>query len=323
MAVRAAAVAAGLAGLALTVPTFAASTKKTDGAKCCAVTVEVPTETVTAGGSAARVDASVTRSGNGCTQVSRVVLVRLAGLTPDQVRIERIVSGARVALSTTSGEDGTVQAVDPLADSKLICGATTLAASYRVDFAEEAPAGSVEFVVAATRVNGKVLGSDSATSVVVEAVAQPGAEEAEPEPVRPVQPPAAEETTPPPPPTDEPTEAPSEEPTEEPTEEPSEAAALPPAEETAPPVQVAEPAPEEPALSRRAQTTEMAWLAGSSGLAVLGVLALGVLWQLRRRRVGAPAPAEAAVVEPPSVRPGIGTELAELTTQSIEVTPDR
>ncbi|GAA4687484.1 hypothetical protein Prum_035430 [Phytohabitans rumicis] len=311
---------AGLAGLALTVPTFAASTKKAENQKCCAVTVDVADQTVTAGGAPARLAASVSRSANGCTQVRRTVVVRLDGLDPDLVRIERVVAGALVALPATSTEDDTVQAVDPLADSKLICGVTTLSANYRVTFLDDAPTGSAEFAVAASKVNGKLLGSDVASSLVVEAAALPGAE-APAEPAEPAEPPAVEETAPPPVPSQEPTEEPSEEAT-------AEAAAPPAAEETTTPPFVApepEPAPEQQALSSRVRSSDVAWLAGSTGLALAGLLVLGVLWQLRRRRALPAAEPEAA----PAIRPGLAAELAELTTPphptqpTIEVNPDR
>lgn len=289
---RVVAVGIGLTGLALTVPTFAATGAKhgppqqQPARKCCLVQLDGPARTVTAGGAPARIDLVVSRTDNGCTQTRRTITVRLGGLATHHVRVERVVAGQPLQLRDRSTEDGTVEAVDPLVDSKLICGAdTAVAATYRIAFLEGAPPGRAELVVAAHSVNGKLLDSAKASTVVVE-------------PVRTTPPPA--ETTPPssPPVTDEPTQAP----------------AAPPAVETSAPPVTTEPPPaaQGPAVERVADVNPLSTtlLTASIVFALSAMLLLGVLWRLRRGSGAVPAADEAPTA---SLPPGVGAELAMLT----------
>jgi hypothetical protein len=301
--IRAAVVGVGLAGLALTVPTFAASKEKpadkqAKQQKCCLVELRGPARTVAAGGAPARFDLLVSRSDKGCTQTRRTITVRLDGLAAEHVRMERLVSGQAVALRDTSAGAGTVEAVDPFIDSKLICGADTEAvASYRIAFRDGTPLGRAELVVAAHAASGKLLDNAATTTEVVDAVRT-----SEPPP----------QTTPPAPPV---TESPAAEETaaappvreEEPT---------PPVTDAAPPAAAARP-PLEPAAETSALSTTL--LTSSLVLALAGMLLVGVLWRLRR---SSPSPAadEAPTVTLP---PGVGAELAQLTEDRDATGPAR
>ncbi|MGN9906071.1 hypothetical protein ACTMTJ_00805 [Phytohabitans sp. LJ34] len=304
LAIQAAVVGLGLAGLALTVPTFAATKEKPAATtaknvpaakqKCCLVELRGPARTVTAGGAPARFDLVVSRSEKGCTQTRRTITVRLGGLAAEHVRVERVVSGQALALRDTSAVAGTVEAVDPLIDSKLICGAETeAAASYRIAFLDGTPLGRAELVVSAHAVNGKLLDSARATTVVVDAV-------------RTSQPPPR--TTPPPPVTESPAA--------------DETTGAPPAQEQAPPPidgagapPVARP-PLKPAAETHPLSTTL--LTASIVFALSAMLLMGVLWRLRRAPV--PTADEAPTATLP---PGVGAELAMLTEDRDAAGPTR
>ena len=291
----------GLAGLALTVPTFAATKEKQAERpakeKCCVVELDGLARTVTAGGAPVPFDLVLSRSAKGCTQTRRTIAVRLEGLAAEHLRIERLLSGQALVLRDTSSEAGTVEAVDPLVDSKLICGAqTAVEASYRITFLDGTPPGEAELVVAAHTVSGKLLDSATATTAVVEAVSTTA-----PPP----------ETTPPAPPV---TEGPAEETTAPPVEE-----APPPPPETS---AAAPPAVARPPLERTSETSTLSTtlLTASIVLALSAMLLIGVLWRLRRGSTRVPAASEATTVTLP---PGVGAELARLTEDGDAAGPPR
>lgn len=289
----------GLAALALTVPTFAATKEKPAGKqareKCCLVELDGLARTVTAGGAPARFDLVLSRAAKGCTQTRRTIAVRLDGLAAEHVRIERLVSGQPLVLRDTSPEAGTVKAVDPLVDSKLICGAdTAVEASYRIAFLDGTPPGQAELVVAAHAVNGRLLDSATATTAVVEAVS--------------TTPPPPEETTPPPPPA-----------AEEPAAE-DETTAPPSQEAPAATEGAAPPAVARPPLKRTSETSTLSTtlLTASIVLALSAMLLIGVLWRLRRG--SSPAADEAPTTTLPA---GVGAELARLTEHGDAASPPR
>jgi hypothetical protein len=289
--VRVGAVAAGLAGLALTVPTMAASNgngekqdSKASAEKCCEVDADA--SGVSRGGTSVTLDAEVTRTGKGCNPTRRTVSVTLDGLRARHVRVERVTAGVPLVLVETAADD-TVTAIDPLADATLICGDATATARYRVAFADEAPTGEARLEVAVRTPAGKLLGSATETVVLAGAVALPPDDE---------EPPAEEEPPPAPPPATEeavePTEAPS---TPEPSEspEPIETTEAPAYEESQGPTGVEEPVvAEPPALSQSGQLTDgpSAPVIGAGlALAALAVLTAGTLgWWYRRRTPGTP-----------------------------------
>ncbi|MDQ7903456.1 hypothetical protein RB614_02870 [Phytohabitans sp. ZYX-F-186] len=306
---RTAVVGLGLVGLALTVPTFAAVTgaavtgaEKPPAAdrqpaaapagqakKCCLVQLDGPARTVTAGGAPARFELVVSHSARGCTQTRRTIAVRLEGLAPEHVRLERVVAGQALALHGTPAAASTVEVVDPLVDSKLICGADTeVAASYRIAFLDGAPPGQAELVVSAHAVNGRLLDSARATTVVVG-------------PVSTTAPPP--QSTPPAPPA---------------TEAPAETAAPPVQEEPEPPSAAQPPAAARPPLDPSAEANPLSTtlLTSSIVFALSAMLLLGVLWRLRRPRPEAsPRHAASTGHEPQTATlpPGVGAELAMLT----------
>ncbi|WP_460845611.1 hypothetical protein [Phytohabitans suffuscus] len=309
VAIKVAVVGLGLAGLAVTVPTFAAAPEHPakqkpaapavgkqvapgQAGKCCLVELDGPARTVTAGGAPARFDLVVSRFDKGCTQTRRTITVRLDGLATEHVRLERVVSGQLVALRDTAAGADTVEAVDPLVDSQLICGADTeVAASYRIAFLDGAPSGRAELIVSALAVNGKVLDSARTTTVVVEAMSTTA-------PARST-PPTAEapvdETTAPPPQEEEPT---------------------PPSTPEAP-AAVARP-PLRPSAEVESLSTTL--LTSSIVFALSAMLLVGVLWRLRRTQSTVPAADEVPTATLP---PGVGAELARLTEDRDAAGPTR
>ncbi|GLH97815.1 hypothetical protein [Phytohabitans aurantiacus] len=286
---RVGAVAAGLTGLALTVPTLAASKDR-----CCEVAADAPG--VSSAGTPVTLDIEVARNGKGCTPTRRTVSVALDGLRARHVRVERVTAGVPLVLVETAA-NGTVTALDPLADATLICGDATAAARYRITFADEAPTGEARLDVAVSSPAGKPLGNATETVVVAGAVALPPPDEEEEEP------PAEEEE---PPLEEEPEPTPSEPMPSEPTEAPSTPEAPPtteaPAYEESPgPAGGDEPAATEPpALSqsdRLAGGPSAPLIGAGLALAAAAVLAVGTLgWWYRRR-----TPADPTDLDGPTV----------------------
>jgi hypothetical protein len=281
---RVGAVAAGLTGLALTVPTLAASKDR-----CCEVAADAPG--VSSAGAPVTLDIEVTRNGKGCTPTRRTVSVALDGLRARHVRVERVTAGVPLVLVETAA-NGTVTALDPLADATLICGDATAAARYRITFADEAPTGEARLDVAVSSPAGKPLGNATETVVVAGAVALPPPDEDDEEP------PAEEEEAPPPPPATEeaaePTEAPS-------TPEAPPTTEAPAYEESPGPAGGEEPAATEPpALSqsdRLAGGPSAPLIGAGLALAAAAVLAVGTLgWWYRRR-----TPADPTDLDGPTV----------------------
>lgn len=306
---RVGAVAVGLAGLALTVPTLAASNgngakqeTKANVDKCCDVAADASSATVSGGGAPVTLAAEVTRSGKGCNPTRRTVSVTLDGLRGRDVRVERVTAGVPLALVETVAGD-TVTAIDPLADATLICGDATAAARYRIAFADEAPDGEARLDVVVRAPSGKLLGSATETVVVAGAVALPPADEEPPAEEPPAEePPAEEEPQPDPTPSD-PAEAEAPE-TPEPTEAPEAAATTeaPAYEESQGPAGGEPEATEPPALSESGQLADgpSAPLIGAGlALAAAGVLTVGALgwWYRRRPTPTAPAPAATAAAD--------------------------
>ncbi|MEJ3746009.1 hypothetical protein WEI85_44910 [Actinomycetes bacterium KLBMP 9797] len=293
---RVTAVAVGLGGLALTVPTLAASNGKAEkeapaaqAAKCCEVAVAVDRRIVTAGGAPAALTVATNGSANGCTVTSRALAIRLDGLRADQVRVERLIAGVPVTLAEDAPSGGQVVATDVLADGKLICGTTETTGQYRVTFTDDAPNGAVLFEATAATAAGKPLGSGTATATVVGAVVLPPAAlpPARVSPTTPPPPPAADDeapTTPPPsdPSTSDPStsdSAPSDPADSAPGADPSGYA------ESEGPAGAGNAEP--PAMSQRGQTSSglsAALIAGGLGSMAVVLALFGAFgWRLRRR----------------------------------------
>lgn len=297
---RVAAVMCGLGGLALTVPTLAASNGKAEStlaggngkaeqqaakaAKCCDVAVDVDRRTVTAGGAPATLTVGVRGTSNGCTVTSRTVAIRLDGLRSDQVRVERFVAGAPVTLAESSPAAGEVVAADALAEGKVICGAADTTSRYRVTFLDEAPSGAARFEVSTATVTGKALGSGAATATVVSPVALPPA---------PASPPVV--TTPPARavPSGDASASNTEAPAPTPSEEPAAAEPSPSASSGRAPAYTEtreQPAAGAPALRGSGQTSgalSAALIAAGLGLTAVVLAGAGVIgWRMRRRLAG-------------------------------------
>jgi hypothetical protein len=301
---RVGAVAAGLAGLALTVPTLAASNgngekqaAKASADECCAVVADASSATVS-GGAPVTLDTEVTRTGKGCDPTRRTISVALDGLRARHVRVERVTAGVPLVLAETTAA-GTVTAVDPLADATLVCGDATVTARYRVTFADAAPTGEARLDVVLRTPAGKPLGSAAETVVVAGAVALPPDDQQEEEQgEQPApQPPAAEEEA-----SEEAEEAATREPTEPidawSTPESPEAAVTteapeaPAYEESQGPAGGDQAGAEPPALSQSGQLADgpsAPMIGAGLGLAAAAVLAVGALgWWYRRRSPGLP-----------------------------------
>ncbi|MCW6005038.1 hypothetical protein K1W54_10640 [Micromonospora sp. CPCC 205371] len=303
---RVGAVAAGLTGLALTVPTLAASNGNADkqeakasAEKCCEVAANA--SGVSSGGTPVTLDTEVTRSGKGCDPTRRTVSVAMDGLRPRHVRVERVTAGVPLALVETAA-NGTVTALDPLADAALICGDATAAARYRITFADEAPTGEARLDIVVRTPAGKLLGSATETVVVAGAVALPPDDEEPPveEAPAPLPPAAAEEEaerTP-----SEPTDTPSTPESPEPVVTPE----APGSEESQGPgggegAGAAEP----PALSQSGRLDDgpsAPMIGAGLALAAVAVLAVGTLgWWYRRRTPGDPVDLDGPTVAVQSV----------------------
>jgi hypothetical protein len=173
---RLGAVLAGLTVLGVALPTLASSQQKAGGRrsgvpkytvqKCCEVRMRDATGTALVGGQPASVTASVAAGRNGCTNVHPRLTVSLAGLDPDEVRIERVVRGRPRSLAARSADAGTVQASDPVPDGVRLCGDGRANLAYRLTFLAGAPAGRATVSAEADTGDGRVLGRDTAVTVV-------------------------------------------------------------------------------------------------------------------------------------------------------------
>ncbi|MEH1126508.1 hypothetical protein [Micromonospora sp. CPCC 206061] len=297
------AVAAGLAGLALTVPTLAANNgngekqeAKASAAKCCEVEADASGATVSGGGTPVTLDVKVTRTGKACDPTRRTISVTLDGLRPRHVRVERVTAGLPLRLVETS-TDGTVNAIDSLADATLMCGDAKATARYRVAFADDTPTGEARLDVVVRTPAGKPLGSATKAVIVAGAVALPPNDDAE-EPA-PAPPSESEESE------AEPTQAPSTPKSRESAEasespEPAATTGAPAYEESQGPSGGEPAATEPPALSQSGQLTDgpsAPMIGVGLALSAVGVLAVGALgWWYRRRMPGAPVDPEGPTV---------------------------
>jgi hypothetical protein len=169
---RLGAVLAGLTALGVALPTLASSQQKPsrqrsgEPQKCCDVRLRDAGGTVLAGGRTASVTAAVAADGNGCTDVHPRITVRLAGLDPDEIRIERVVRGTPVSLPVRPARAGVVHAADPPRDGVRLCGGDRASLVYRLTFLPGAPAGRAIVSAEAGKGGGKQLGQDDAVTVV-------------------------------------------------------------------------------------------------------------------------------------------------------------
>jgi hypothetical protein len=156
---RICAVWAGVAGLGLALPAMAAPGPVSLGGLPSAFQ---------AGGGAGTLTITVTKSGNGanegCTQVRYAIVIRLSGLSTDEVTVSRPIGGTAVPL-TASGGRGTVRVEDRLPGSAPLCG-SSVSADYEVRFLAGAPSGRATFTAEALRLDGHRLGSASGSSLV-------------------------------------------------------------------------------------------------------------------------------------------------------------
>jgi hypothetical protein len=173
---RLGAVLVGLAALGVALPTLASSQQKSGkqrsseprsvAQKCCDVRIRDAGGTAVAGGQPASVTAILAAGRDGCTNVRPRVTVSLAGLDPDEIRIERVVRGTPLSLPVRQVGDGAVQAADPARDGLRLCGDGRANLVYRLTFLAGAPAGRATVSAEAGAGGGKVLGRDATVTVV-------------------------------------------------------------------------------------------------------------------------------------------------------------
>lgn len=153
---------AGVAGLGLALPAMAAA------AAPGPVSLGGLPSAFQAGGGAGTLTITVTKSSNGgnegCTQVRYAIVIRLSGLSTDEVTVSRPIGGTAVPL-TASGGRGTVRVEDRLPGSAPLCG-SSVSADYEVRFLAGAPSGRATFTAEALRLDGHRLGSASGSSLV-------------------------------------------------------------------------------------------------------------------------------------------------------------
>lgn len=182
---RLGAVLAGLTGLGVALPTLAATEKKSLEKKCCDVRVGDFRGALTAGGRPASVTATLAARRQGCTSVQPRLVVRLAGLEPDEIRIQRVGAGGTRTLPVDRAGDGAVQAPDAVPGGLRLCGDDRANLAYRVTLLDGAPAGRATVTAEADTASGRVLGRDATVTVVLKPAppdgpAEPGAPAAPP-----------------------------------------------------------------------------------------------------------------------------------------------
>jgi hypothetical protein len=162
------AVLAGVVGLGLVLPAVAT-------AAASDVSVGGLPDAFQAGGGAGGLTVTVTRSGRGssegCLQLQYTIVIRLSGLSTDEVTVSRTVGGAAVPL-TESGGRGTVRIEDRLGSAPL-CG-SSVSAAYQVRFLAGAPRGRAS-LTAQVRSGRDSLGSATGSALVSRATASASA----------------------------------------------------------------------------------------------------------------------------------------------------
>jgi hypothetical protein len=261
---RLGAVLAGLTGLGVALPTLAATEKKSGlEKKCCDVRVGELRGTLTAGGGPASFTATLAAHRRGCTSIRPRLVVRLAGLQPDEIRIQRVGAGGSRALPVSRAGAGVVQAPDEGSGALRLCGTDRANLAYRVTLLDGAPAGRATVTAEAGTASGRVLGRDATVTVVLNPAPAP--------------PDGQEPGTP---------DTPAAQP-------PANPAANPPASD------VDSPPARDPAVAQRGPTTrapfsEVAIATGLGGVVAAAVAMVGVLALRQRRRGRYAGPAEAA-----------------------------
>jgi hypothetical protein len=119
-----------------------------------------------------------------CQKVRWSLLMQVAGVDLDQVKVDRIEDGGSFPLQVQANGD-TARLTDVRLDPGELCRGSTVTARYQVSFAEGAATGRVSFQAEAYDRNERLLQQASAISEVVgsgAAQASPTAQESEPSP---------------------------------------------------------------------------------------------------------------------------------------------
>lgn len=158
----------GLTPLTVALPTLAATERK-----CCDVRLRDAAGSFTAGGGPATVTATVAATRRGCTNVRPRLTVRLAGLDPDEIRVERVIRGAPRSLPVRPAGAGAVQALDPVPGGLRLCGDGRANLAYRLTFLAGSPTGRATLSAEAGTPSGRVLGRAATATVVLDKTVVP------------------------------------------------------------------------------------------------------------------------------------------------------
>ncbi len=142
-------------------------------------------DSFSAGGPAGSVTVNVTKRTEGCVMAQTALGIRLAGLTPEQVRVQVAAGGDWREVSVAAGGADLVIADRSAPDKPLLCRKKSISVRYRLSFSADAPSGQVTVVAEASSAEGEVLGQDSGTTRVTggRVIPLPTARASEPTPV--------------------------------------------------------------------------------------------------------------------------------------------
>ncbi|MEH0819091.1 hypothetical protein [Micromonospora sp. CPCC 205714] len=118
-----------------------------------------------AGGSAGGVQMEVRKRTEGCVLLRSSLGLRLAGLNPDQVRVQVNIGGRWFPVAV-SGGGGSVATARTSPANATLCKGKSITVRYRVAFVAGAPAGRLEVVGEATTAVGRLIGRGADSSRV-------------------------------------------------------------------------------------------------------------------------------------------------------------
>ncbi|MGK5442958.1 hypothetical protein ACSNN7_14250 [Micromonospora sp. URMC 105] len=118
-----------------------------------------------AGGSAGGAQLEVRKRTEGCVLLRSSLGLRLAGLNPDQVRVQVNIGGRWFPVAV-SGGGGSVATARTSPANATLCKGKSITVRYRVAFLAGAPAGRLEVAGEATTAAGRLIGRGADTSRV-------------------------------------------------------------------------------------------------------------------------------------------------------------
>jgi hypothetical protein len=168
---RVGAVAAGLLCLGVALPAMAIGGDRFGGGKCCPLRVAA-TDRVTVGGAPLSLTVTVPRGvRRNCGPARAALVVTLARLRADEVRVERALGRRWLPLRLTSARQGAVRATE-----RAVVGLCGRSITYRVRFLTGAPSGRATVAVEAFRPSGGLLGRAATVASVMRPDRRPAPE---------------------------------------------------------------------------------------------------------------------------------------------------